>query len=75
MDFNKIIAFVEGNISAIEIKNIEQFILNNPEYFKIIGDLRRIQRSLEKNESLTSFFMKESKKTWSKIQNNSNSLV
>lgn len=48
----KIIKFVEGELSIMEIEELEQEILKNPQLLEVIGGLSRIQKNLPPNQNL-----------------------
>lgn len=70
MNFNEIIAYVEGNLSENEKKQVERFIFSSTNNLTLVGDINRIRKSLSSDETLTAFFQKKSEKVLAKITDN-----
>lgn len=70
MYLNKIIAYVEGNLSEKEKKQIERFIFADTNNITIIGSLNHLRKSLSSDETLTTFFQRKSEEILSKININ-----
>jgi len=52
MIIEKIIKFVEGELSIMEIEELEQQFLKNPQLLDILGGLNRIKKDLPPNKNL-----------------------
>lgn len=70
MNFNKIIAYVEGTLSETEKKQVEMFIFSNANNLALLGNMNRIHRSLGSDEMLSTFFQKKAEKVLTKIKLN-----
>lgn len=56
MESKMLIQFVDGLLSEQEKKKVEQYLFQNPSFFKVIGGMNRIKRDLKGAMSLTDYF-------------------
>ncbi len=63
----KIIKFVEGELSIMEIEELEQEFLNNPELLEVAGGLMRIKKDLPPTKKLYQHLEQKKKQIRQKI--------
>lgn len=65
----KIIKFVEGELSIMEIEELEQEFLKHPELLEVVGGLNRIQKVIPPSEKLSDHIQKKKIQIRAKICN------
>ena len=68
MEIKILIEYVEGKLNEGERKEVEKFIVANPDYFEIIGSLNRIKMSISNEDDLNHILSKKADEIWNKIK-------
>ena len=55
----KYLNYLDGKLSAQEVKDFERFLLLNPENFDILANLARMKRELKSSDAVITFLEKK----------------
>lgn len=69
MTSEKLIKFVENELTIMEIEELEQELLKNPQLLEILGGLNRIKKELPSNENLHDHLREKKEEIREKIWN------